>query len=387
MKLIGSKIKVIAITCLLLIFIFLLSRTLTSIDGFISWIENLYYIKILILGLAFIKGKDLWQVKGTKFEKGNDIIYKPKLWVKSLNIIAGIAITIYLVFEINNNKNSNISYILNLFLIVAFLLFPITFYFIYLKKNWSNYILLNTSEINIKSQNSLQKFRYVDIKSAKKTDVIELLLNDGSNYILDNSLYIGYHDQLLALIKKNLNVLVNNETNTINQSSYLNESIEFESNNYFLCFDYPEIEIDIVVFALNQEQKVISDQYLIFFHNPFSPEYSIENMADKTINDSDESIKIELPRLPNSCATIKIFAVKYSNECIEDSLNLGENVHIKIYDSKDNKRVTDYKIPFYLDKGNSIELLVLCKRNDVWGINPSGKQTEQDLQALVDIYF
>jgi stress response protein SCP2 len=246
---------------------------------------------------------------------------------------------------------------------------------------------LNTSEINIKSQNSLQKFRYVDIKSAKKTDVIELLLNDGSNYILDNSLYIGYHDQLLALIKKNLNVLVNNETNTINQSSYLNESIEFESNNYFLCFDYPEIEIDIVVFALNQEQKVISDQYLIFFHNPFSPEYSIENMADKTINDSDESIKIELPRLPNSCATIKIFAVKYSNECIEDSLNLGENVHIKIYDSKDNKRVTDYKIPFYLDKGNSIELLVLCKRNDVWGINPSGKQTEQDLQSLVDIYF
>lgn len=385
-KLIGIKIKIITIICVIIVFIFLLIEIFESIDDFISWVENLYYVKILLLGLAFIKGKDLWQAKVNKLEVGSDIIYKPKVWDKVLNIFAGLAIVINLILDIDKNENSKISYNLNLFLIIVFVLLPITFYIFNVIKNRSNYVLFNKSEIYIKAQNNVQKFKYVDIKSVNKTNLIELLLKDGSKYTLNNSFYMGYQDDLLALMNRNLTGVENNEINTLNQSNCLNESFECKSNNYLLCLDYPEMTFDAVIFALNKEQKIISDEYFIFYNNLFSPEYSIENMGGRTINGSDESIKIELLKLPSSCTSIKIFAVKDLNGNGEGNLYFDANIQIKIYDSNDNNRIIDYNIPVYLDKCNSIELLAFCKKNNIWEINPSGKYTEQDLQALVDIY-
>jgi tellurium resistance protein TerD len=379
---------------LMLILLFLLGLILNEFDKFMDWSTNLYCVKIALIGISYIAGAELWNIKANKYEDENQIKWTPRVWHKLIKLLLGITISFFLIKDINSQYFSVALFCLNIIFISFFLLLPLSVYFIRLIKNRKDYIILNRYEINLKLAGSKKNFQYEDIQTVENNREIQLKLKNGENYTINNSIVNIEKVELFNSIYSKLSVK-KSEINPTNKTSKIAHTpTTVICDNFIICVNYPllNIELDLVAFALNENDKIISDEHFIFFNNLQSPEKSIENLGDNRINDSDESLKINLSILPETCNSIRIYVTKYvtngsvqiqNNNFVSNSIN---DIDFRIFDLKDNSEINKYRIHCDFQVENGVELMILLKENDSWQILFSGKKTKSGLTELVEIY-
>lgn len=376
----------------MLIFVFLLGLIIYEFDKFMDWITNLYYVHIALIGISYIIGAELWDINANKYEDENHIKWTPRVWHKLIKILLGITITFILIKDLNAKDMSVALFCLNIIFISVFLLLPISVYSIRLIKNRKDYIILNLYEINLKLAGTEKKFQYEDIQTIENTRGIQLNFKNGENYTVNDSLINIKKDELFNLIYSKLQLKKPDLTPIDETSNISNTPTTVICDNFIICVNHPffgnGIDLDLVAFALNENDKIISDEHFIFYNNLQSPEKSIEHLGDNRINDFDESMKINLSILPETCMSIRIY-VTYSPDQIQENnfvLNSINNIDFGIYDIIDNSEINKYNIPcdFQVEKG--VELIIISKENNSWQIICSGKKIKSGLNELVEIY-
>lgn len=146
----------------------------------------------------------------------------------------------------------------------------------------------------------------------------------------------------------------------------------------------PECDLDGSAFMLDGRNKVIDDNWFIFYGSPQSPDNSLHYKAYENGNGAEMSINIS--RINTNVQKIVMSVTIY--EAFEKNLNFGmiENVSVRIAESSKNTEIAHFDIT---DCYSSITALVvgeLYRYNNEWKFNAVGSGVQRDLAGFCGMY-
>lgn len=146
-------------------------------------------------------------------------------------------------------------------------------------------------------------------------------------------------------------------------------------------------DLDASAFLLNSDGKVISNEHFVFYNNLKSPEGCVEHTGDNLTGDGDgddETIKIDLSKLPQGCETIT-FVVTIDNAELKGQ-NFGQvrNAFVRIYDPNTNEEIIKYDLGEDFSIETAIEFGNLYLKDGQWKFKAIGSGFAGGLQKFVD---
>jgi len=145
-------------------------------------------------------------------------------------------------------------------------------------------------------------------------------------------------------------------------------------------------DLDASVFILGQNNKLIADEYLVFYNNSKSPDEAVIHTGDNLTGEGagdDEQIKIDLTKI--NAAASDICIVVTIHEAEERKQNFGQvrNSFIRIMDEQGNEL-----LKYELDEDFSIETAVefgrIYNRNGQWKFEAVGAGMKGGLQDYLN---
>jgi tellurium resistance protein TerD len=106
-------------------------------------------------------------------------------------------------------------------------------------------------------------------------------------------------------------------------------------------------DLDASALLLNKAGKVLSDQHFVFFNNLASPDGSVEHTGDNLTGEGegdDESIKVDLSRVPADVDKIVFTVSIYDAESRQQSFGQVRNAFIRVVNQADDSEVTRYDL-------------------------------------------
>lgn len=144
-------------------------------------------------------------------------------------------------------------------------------------------------------------------------------------------------------------------------------------------------DLDSEVFMLGANEKVIGDNWFVFYGQLVSPDGSVVHHGDNRTGDGegdDEIIDIDLSRLSPQVA--KLVFVVTINEAREHGYNFGQvsNAYIRIIDNSSGAELVRFSLSEYYKEVVSMVVGEVYLRNGEWRFNPVGMGTGEDLEQL-----
>jgi tellurium resistance protein TerD len=243
------------------------------------------------------------------------------------------------------------------------------------------------------------KFNYREISGIKyhektgfEDNYIEVNCADNNYHFLypsklnvdDSSLYKFLYDQS-SLNDQLLSVISSENISTLNAKDCI-------SNQFTIGVKYPErynqSTLDLVAFVFNYSLDVLSENYFVYFNNRISPENSLVHLNDKPLFQANESMNINLLKLPVFAKIIKIYVTSQPelNPETSNSTLINEPLHVMMHDSVSGELILDFAVSCNLNVKQAAEILVLYLDNNVWKIATTEKIIDGGIEALVDTY-
>jgi len=154
------------------------------------------------------------------------------------------------------------------------------------------------------------------------------------------------------------------------------------------CFGWDiknsECDLDGSAFMLDSRNKVISEDWFIFYGNPQSPDNSLRY---KVYDSGDGAeINIDISRIKTDVQKIVMSVTIY--EAFERNLNFGmiKNVYVSISESSKNIEIAHFDIT---ECSSSITALVIgefYRYNNEWKFNAVGSGVRKDLAGFCGMY-
>jgi len=150
-----------------------------------------------------------------------------------------------------------------------------------------------------------------------------------------------------------------------------------------------KFDLDASIFILGENNKLLSDDHLVFYNNLKSPDEAIEHTGDNLTGDGDgddEQIKINLTKINASAKEICI--VVTIDQAEERKQNFGQvrNSFVRIVDDSNNTEL----VRFELDEDFSIETAIefgrLYNRDGQWKFEAIGMGMKGGLQDYINKY-
>lgn len=146
----------------------------------------------------------------------------------------------------------------------------------------------------------------------------------------------------------------------------------------------PECDLDGSAFMLDSRNKVIDDNWFIFYGNPQSPDKSLNYKAYDEGNGGEISINIS--RLNPNVQKIVMSVTIY--EAFERNLNFGmvSNVYVRIADSSGNTEIAYFDIDECFSSITALVIGELYRYNNEWKFNAVGSGVNRDLAGFCGMY-
>ncbi|MEN8905779.1 MAG: TerD family protein [Clostridiales bacterium] len=148
-------------------------------------------------------------------------------------------------------------------------------------------------------------------------------------------------------------------------------------------------DLDVEVFMLGQNGKILGDEWFVFYNKLVSPDGSVKHSGDNKTGmgaGDDEVISVQLSRVNPQVARM-IFVVTI-NEAMERNHNFGQisNAYIRIVDQISGQELVRYNLTEYYNNVISMMVGEVYKHNNEWKFNPIGDGTADDLMGLCTRY-
>ncbi|MCX6280227.1 MAG: TerD family protein [Bacteroidetes bacterium] len=148
-------------------------------------------------------------------------------------------------------------------------------------------------------------------------------------------------------------------------------------------------DLDASAFILGANGKVLSDKHLVFYNNLISPEGCVEHTGDNLTGageGDDESIKIDLSKLPSNCESITFVVTIHEAEARRQNFGQVRNAFVRIYNPVTNEEVIKYDLGEDFSIETAIEFGSLYKKDGAWKFRAIGSGFAGGLQKFVDKY-
>ena len=148
-------------------------------------------------------------------------------------------------------------------------------------------------------------------------------------------------------------------------------------------------DLDASAFMLDANNRVIGDDWFVFYGQPTSPDNSIQHSGDNTTGagaGDDETINITLSMVNPSVQ--KIVFVVTINEALENNLNFSmvANAYVRVVDEQCNDEIARFALTDYYANVTSMVVGELYRHNGQWKFNAVGDGVAKDLAGLCAMY-
>lgn len=144
------------------------------------------------------------------------------------------------------------------------------------------------------------------------------------------------------------------------------------------------LDINAEAFLLNAQEKIISDEWFVFYNQEISPDKSVKLQARS--NQSKERFDISLSKV--NPIINKIVFVLTIDEALEKNQNFSQisNAYIEVKDCKTNTKLIRFDLTEYYSQVISMMVGEIYKKNNEWRFNPVGNGIGEDLLGLCNFY-
>ena len=144
-------------------------------------------------------------------------------------------------------------------------------------------------------------------------------------------------------------------------------------------------DLDSEVFLLGANEKVLGDNWFVFYGQLASPDGAVIHHGDSSDGaggGDDEIIDINLSQLNPQVA--KLVFVVTINEAKENGYNFGQiqNAYIRVIDNSTGKELVKFSLSEYYKEVVSMVVGEIYLKNGEWRFNPVGMGTGDDLEGL-----
>ncbi|WGQ11296.1 TerD family protein [Pedobacter gandavensis] len=149
------------------------------------------------------------------------------------------------------------------------------------------------------------------------------------------------------------------------------------------------IDLDLSLFMLTENGKLLADEYLVFYNNAGSPDGATNYPGDSRTgagDGDDEVIRIELAKV-NSKIEFLYFAVTI-DQGEERGHNFGhvQNSYINIRNAVDNSILCQYQLKDDFRTEDSIVIAAISRNGGDWTVEALGQAFSGGLNTLVELY-
>lgn len=147
----------------------------------------------------------------------------------------------------------------------------------------------------------------------------------------------------------------------------------------------PACDVDVSAFLLSESEKVVGDDYFVFYGQESSPEKSVLFKKAETTNVL-EVFDIDTATLNPS--VVKIVFVMTINHALENALNFRmlKDAYIQIVDPVNSTELVSFLVEEYYDNINSMMMGEIYLHNGAWKFNAIGNGVNRDLAGLCEFY-
>ncbi len=148
-------------------------------------------------------------------------------------------------------------------------------------------------------------------------------------------------------------------------------------------------DLDASAIMLGADNKVVGDDWFVFYGQPTSPDGSITHMCDSTNGagaGDDEIININLNKIDQRVQ--KIAFVVTINEALEKNLNFSmvSNAYVRVVDKSTGGEIAKFMLSEYFATVTSMVVGEVYNKGGQWRFNPVGNGFAEDLAGLCGVY-
>lgn len=149
------------------------------------------------------------------------------------------------------------------------------------------------------------------------------------------------------------------------------------------------VDLDLSLFMLDENGKLVTDDYFIFYNNPKSPDGSTDYPGDSRGGEAegdDEVINIDLSKV-NPKVEFLYFAVTI-DQWEERGHNFGHvhNSYINIRNTADNSILCRYQLKDDFVAEDSLIIAAISRNGGDWNVEALGQAFSGGLNTLVELY-
>lgn len=151
----------------------------------------------------------------------------------------------------------------------------------------------------------------------------------------------------------------------------------------------PMCDMDASAFLLGADNRVIGEEWFVFYGQTSSPDGSVVHHGDNrngTGSGDAEILSIQLKRV--NPAVKKIVFIITINEALQRGLNFGmaSDTYIRVADKSTGSELVRYVLDEYYSNVTSMIVGELYQRNGEWKFNAVGNGVARDLAGLCELY-
>ena len=149
------------------------------------------------------------------------------------------------------------------------------------------------------------------------------------------------------------------------------------------------LDLDVSMFMIGKNGKLISDEYLIFYNNLKSPDGSAQHLGDNRTGDGDgddEMILVNLATINPEVTELILAVTIHEAESRRHHFGLLKEAYIRIVDVKTDRQILIYDLDEEFPNDTDVEFGRLVKQNNEWSFVASGTGNCEGLQGYVDRY-
>jgi len=150
------------------------------------------------------------------------------------------------------------------------------------------------------------------------------------------------------------------------------------------------IDCDVSVFMINENNKLLADEFFVFYNNLASPDGSVIHQGDNTTGEGegdDEEVKINLSRVDENVLQMIFVVTIHDADKKNQDFSIVNNAFIRVLDDNSNEELCRYELTSDFTSCDSVQIGRVFRMGSEWEFEALGDQGfSGGLAELLKIY-
>lgn len=152
-----------------------------------------------------------------------------------------------------------------------------------------------------------------------------------------------------------------------------------------------DFDLDVSVFLLGANEKLLSDKHFIFYNNLVSPDsdQSIKLLGDNRTGEGegdDEGLIVDLRKVPPEIEKIVVTVTIYDADKRNQNFGQVTNAYIRLVDVQSKDEVLRYDLTEDFSVETAVIMAEVYRKDGEWRVSAIGSGFQGGLQSLLDKY-